>query len=184
MTLPALPLTMAFATLSIAAHGASEAVPAFSAKASDGKIYRGRMLTGGKPVLLMFFSAGCPHNEIGIRDMNRLLSVVGAQLRIMGMTNLDAAQTTRFADKYRAKFPILSDPTGSTIAKFGARAGLDTALILPDRRIDRLWSGYSQSTLRQLQSELAKHGKCNLKFSVVRFPAARQSGCAFGASMN
>lgn len=170
-----------FATvgLCMTAIAANKAAPKFTAPASDGKTYNVQSLTAGHPVLIMFFSAGCPHNVHGIEDMNRLAGQLDGRMRLAGMTNLDAAQTRQFAHKYHARFPILSDVKGKTVAAFGAGAGLDNALILLSGEVAGLWRGYNQATIKELERKLADHGGPKLHLDLSRLPKDRQSGCMF-----
>lgn len=179
-------MTNLFAICLCAAASAGEhkAVPSFTAKGTDGKTYNAKSLSAGKPTLMVFFAAGCPHNVPGIQDMNRLYGMLGGKVRLVGMTNLDPKKTKIFARNHQAKFPILADPSGMICGKFGADAGLDNALILPGGQIDHLWSGYDQTTLKQLESELKKKASVNVHLSLASFPQTRELGCAIGMDMN
>ena len=168
---------------SLSAYAGEMTAPPFSAMASDGKHYNVQSLTSGQPVLMMFFSAGCPHNAHGIEDMNRLTKLAAGKIRIVGMTNLDAKQTKQFARNHHAKFPILSDSDGKVIAKFGALAGLDNVLILPNGKLAKKWTGYNQTTVGDVEAELSRRGYPALKLNVAHLPKDRQSGCAFGEDM-
>jgi peroxiredoxin len=137
----------------------------------------------GKPTLLMFFSAGCEHNQGGIKDLNRLQGLFGGRVRVAGMTNLDAHQTKELAKKYSAKFPILSDRMASTIGAFGGKAGLDNALILSNGQIAHLWSGYDRTTLKQVEILLARNHGPHLNLDFTSFPKDREAGCAIGMTM-
>lgn len=173
----------AMTALSLSAFAGNKPAPAFSEVGSDGKRYTVKTLTNGKPVLIMFFAAGCPHNVHGIEDMNRLQALLGGSVRLAGMTNLDAKQTKQFAAKHHAKFPILSDPDGKVIAAFGAVGGLDNALVLANGEVVKRWIGYDQATLRQFESELQKAGGPALKLNIDSLPKDRQAGCAFAMDM-
>ena len=170
-------------SLMLSAFAWNKPAPAFSALGSDGKHYTLKNLTASKPVLLMFFSAGCPHNAHGIEDMNRMSAMLKGKVRVAGMVNLDAAQTKQLAAKYHAKVPILSDLSAKTIMGFGASAGLDNALVLANGQIAKSWNGYNQSTIRQFEAELRKSGGPDLKLNLGSLPKDRQSGCAIGMDM-
>jgi peroxiredoxin len=174
---------LAVFVISLAAFGHEKPVPSFSLKGTDGKTYTAKSFSQGKPILLVFFSAGCPHNVEGIKDMNRLDSMLGGKVRIVGMTNLDLKQAQILAYNHHATFPILADPTGMTIGKFGGQAGLDNALILPDGHIAKVWNGYNRSTLKQFQGLVGQRTPVKLHLSFSQFPKDREIGCSIGMSM-
>jgi peroxiredoxin len=176
-------LFIAVTVLGASALGQNKSVPAFSAKGTDGKTYSKKSFSEGEPILLVFFSAGCPHNVQGIKDMNRLDRMVQGKVRIIGMTDLDVAQSQILAHNHHARFPILADPTGKTIGKFGGQSGLDNVLILPDGHIARVWNGYNRSTLKQFEALLGSRTHLQLNLTLSEFPKDREIGCAISMSM-
>ena len=153
--------------------------PSFRLRGSDGRTYTAKKMTRGKPVLLVFFTAGCPHNVHGIADMNRLVKMLRGRVRLMGITNLNAKETRLFALKHHTRFPVLADPKAKTIAGFGATASLDNALVLANGTTVKMWNGYNQSTLKQLEAELRRQHGPSLSLDLASFPKDRQSGCPF-----
>jgi peroxiredoxin len=168
---------------SIVAQAHHKPAPSFALKASDGNQYTLKTLGKGKPLLLIFFSAGCPHNKHGIKDANRLQSLLGEKVRIAGIANLDLRQSKLLSRAHHAKFPILSDEMAETIGKFGGSAGLDNALILPNGEVAHLWKGYDRNTLKQVETLIKKNQGPELNVDLSSFPKDRQAGCAIGMKM-
>jgi hypothetical protein len=146
--------------------------------------YQGvRFRSEGEPVLLLFLSAGCPHNAHGIEDFNRLQKMLDGKVKVAGMVNLNLRQTKALSRLDKANFPILSDQMAGVIGKFGGQAGLDNALVLPNGEVTHLWHGYDQTTLTQVETLLKRNHSPNLNLDLSKFPKTRQSGCAIGMNM-
>lgn len=175
----ALPVTASLSIALAAMLSGAAPIPSFSLQASDGHRYSTAALATGKPTIVIFLSAGCPHNPPGIRDMNRLVAELHGRVRVVGMTNLDPSRTRQFARKYGARFPVISDTDGKVIEAFGAKAGLDTAVVTPGGGLTETWTGYSRGTLRKLFADIAEHGGPKLDVDLSAFPKDRQSGCMF-----
>jgi len=155
------------------------AMPHFSERATDGKVYSDRTIGSHGPVLVMFFEAGCPHTPHGIDAMNRLKKEIGNQVTLVGVVNLGIGQAKQFAAKHYATFPIIADADSKTISGFRAQASLDNALIMPKAGLVKLWTGYNQATLRNFEAEVKRLGGPDLRIDLAKFPTDRQSGCAF-----
>lgn len=160
---------------------ACKEAPKLAAKTATGKSAQAQLLalTKGKPAVLVFLTAGCPHNPKGTADMNRLAKLLGPKVPVVGITNLDPKLVPTYAKKLRAEFPILPDPSAKAILGYGATHSLDIALLCDDGRVPKLWNGYDQGVLKQLLQEVAKHHGPVVKANLTAFPAERQSGCGF-----
>jgi peroxiredoxin len=176
-------LLFALAGLGLMAVAGPKPAPSFSLAAADGKTYTLKSLSRGKPLLLIFLSAGCPHNAHGIEDFNRLQSMLGGKVNVAGMVNLNEHQTKALSKLDKAKFPILSDQMAGVIGKFGGQAGLDNVLILPNGEVAHLWHGYDQTTLAQIETLLKNNHGPSFNLDLSKFPKSRQSGCAIGMNM-
>jgi thioredoxin-dependent peroxiredoxin len=100
---------------------AGKAAPAFSLKASDGEKVT---LAGfkGKYVVVYFYprddTPGCTLEAQGFSKALGQLDKLGAV--VVGVSKDDLASHCKFRDKYALKFPLLSDPDGKVIEKYGA----------------------------------------------------------------
>ncbi len=154
-------------------------MPNFSLKASDGNTYSQASLVK-KDTVVVFFSNGCPHNPKAAPDMNKLKAIFGSKVSIVGMSNLNATEAKAYANELNLKFPLLADPDGKIIEKFGATHSLDFALVCSkDKKIGKLWNGYSRTIIGELFAEIKHHGGPAIKADLSSFPTGRQSGCGF-----
>jgi peroxiredoxin Q/BCP len=95
--------------------------PAFSLESSDGgkvKLADHR----GKLVVLYFYprdnTPGCTVEAEGFRDAVPALQQLGAI--VLGVSKDSIASHAKFRDKYALSFPLLSDPTGEVLERYGA----------------------------------------------------------------
>jgi peroxiredoxin Q/BCP len=76
----------------------------------------------GAPVVVYFYPAddtpGCTKEACQFNDNLRAFSRAGA--KVVGISPDGAAKHTRFRDKYKLKFPLLSDPEHSVMEAYGA----------------------------------------------------------------
>jgi len=84
------------ALTSLAAVAQSPALPAFSLKGTDGKVYSNSNLFT-KPTVLLFLKKGCPHNPKAMTDMNRLKSEMGSKVNFIAVCNVNDAEAKGYA---------------------------------------------------------------------------------------
>ena len=95
--------------------------PAFALKAADGSKVA---LSGfkGKYVVVYFYpkddTPGCTLEAQGFNKALAKLDKLGAA--VVGVSKDDLPSHCKFRDKYGLKFPLLSDPDGKVIEKYGA----------------------------------------------------------------
>ena len=95
--------------------------PAFTLKAADGEKIS---LAGfkGKYVVLYFYpkddTPGCTLEAQGFNKALGALDKLGGA--VVGVSKDSLESHCKFRDKYKLKFPLLSDPDGKTIEKYGA----------------------------------------------------------------
>ncbi len=154
-------------------------LPRFSLAANDGFTYNQDGLSK-KPTVVFFLSAGCPHNPKSAPDINRLKSIVGSKVGVVAMTNLSQAEAKSYAKELKLQVPLLADPKGETIAKFGAKHSLDIALICSDdKKVSKFWEGYNRNTIKEMLTEIENHGGPKIKSDLKEFSEKRASGCSF-----
>ena len=129
-----------------------DAAPQFRLQADDG---REIALDGlrGKPVVLYFFpkaqTPGCITEASEFRDMKTQFDNAGAV--ILGCGADTVSMQSKFREKYKLNFPLLSDPDFLAIEAYGARRmkmflgksflGIvrSTYLIDRDGRVAKIW---------------------------------------------
>ncbi len=95
--------------------------PAFKLEADDGsKVSLGDF--AGKTLVLYFYprdnTPGCTVEAEAFRDAAAALKKRGAA--VVGVSKDSIASHCKFRDKYRLNFPLLSDPDGGVLEKYGA----------------------------------------------------------------
>ena len=129
--------------------------PEFTLPDQDGGTVSLAELLGEGPLILYFYPAdftpGCTKEACDIRDMHN--AILGAGVRVVGVSPQDAETHTRFRDEYELPFTLLSD-TDKTVVRLydvdgllgiGVRRatylideqGIIVDAVLADLRIDR-----------------------------------------------
>lgn len=154
-------------------------INAFSLKATDGKTYNKAAITA-KPTIVLFMSAGCPHNPKATPDFNRLKAQLGTKVNLIAVTNMGLTEAKAYGKTLKAQFPIIADQKGTLIKMFGAKHSLDLGLVCAkDQKIAGHWEGYSKEILQEIVTSLPSHGGPALKLDYSKYPKTRQSGCSF-----
>jgi thioredoxin-dependent peroxiredoxin len=126
--------------------------PAFTLESSDGKkVSLGEF--AGKNVVLYFYprdsTPGCTREAEAFRDAQAALKKKNAV--VLGVSKDSIASHCKFRDKYSLNFPLLSDPDGGVLEKYGAwgekvmygkkMMGIirSTVVIGPDGKIKKLF---------------------------------------------
>jgi len=100
---------------------AGDKAPAFTLPDQDGKKVSLKDFAG-QPVVVYFYPAddtpGCTKEACQFNDNLRAFSRAGA--KVVGISPDGAAKHTKFRDKYKLKFPLLSDPDHAVMEAYGA----------------------------------------------------------------
>jgi peroxiredoxin Q/BCP len=95
--------------------------PAFKLEADDGKQLSLADFSG-KNVVLYFYprdnTPGCTREAEAFRDVAAALKKKNAV--VLGVSKDSIASHCKFRDKYKLNFPLLSDPDGKVLEKYGA----------------------------------------------------------------
>ena len=126
--------------------------PPFKLESSDGKTVSLADFAG-KSVVLYFYprdnTPGCTREAEAFRDAAAALKKKNAV--VLGVSKDSIASHCKFRDKYRLNFPLLSDPDGDVLEKYGAwgekvlygkkSMGIirSTVVIGPDGKIKKLF---------------------------------------------
>jgi peroxiredoxin Q/BCP len=142
--------------------------PAFTMEAADGKKLSLADFAG-KNVVLYFYprdnTPGCTREAEAFRDAAAALKKKNAV--VLGVSKDSIASHCKFRDKYKLNFPLLSDPDGEVLEKYGAwgekllygkkSMGIirSTVVIGPDGKIKKLFpkvkvDGHAEEVLASL----------------------------------
>lgn len=95
--------------------------PSFSLESSDGGKVSLKDFAGKKLVLYFYpkdNTPGCTVEAQEFRDAAKQLKALGAA--VVGVSKDSIPSHCKFRDKYELNFPLLSDPEGSVLEKYGA----------------------------------------------------------------
>jgi peroxiredoxin Q/BCP len=126
--------------------------PAFALHDQHGKTHRLSEYEG-RPVVVYFYpkddTPGCTKEACAFEA--NLPKLKSGKAAVLGISVLDEASKSRFADKYKLTFPLLADPDHEVAEKYGAwqkktnygRSYLGIArttyLIGPDGKVAKRW---------------------------------------------
>lgn len=179
LTLPLLCLAVsAVAQMKHKAGETCDCSPAPTAKA--GSDYKGpASLTKGKPAILVFLKSGCPSNKDAAKDLNLLAKEVKGKVGFYAFTDSDKGSAAKLKAKLGLTFPVLADPGAKAIKGFGAKHGLDVALLCVDGGVPKVYPGYDRNTFADLSKLIVKHHGPKLNLALAALPTQHKSGCSF-----
>ncbi len=112
----------------------------------EGQVRQLSLLARERPVVLFFYprdgTPGCTREACAFRDAWDRLQSTGAL--VIGVSTDDVQSHARFAAEHELPFPLLSDPDGSILRRYGVPSMLGMAarvtfVIGPNRRIARVF---------------------------------------------
>jgi peroxiredoxin len=124
-----------------------------------------RVLADGasRPTLLVFFKVSCPVCQMDWPYLERLHRAHGEGLRVVGVSQNDAAASLKYHAAYGgATFDLLLDPEPAFGASnaYGVASVPHHVLLEPDGTVRRVFAGWQRKPLEELDAELsAAHGR-------------------------
>lgn len=122
---------------------AGDRAPDFTLPDQDGRPVRLADLLAQGSVIVYFYPAdftpGCTREACAIRDLHD--DIVGAGIRVVGISPQDSATHARFREHYALPFPLLADTEKHVIKEYGVDGPIGlgvrraTFAIRPDGRI-------------------------------------------------
>lgn len=95
--------------------------PAFTLESSDGSKVKLSDYAGKVVVLYFYPRDNTPGCTVEAQDFtNRVAALAKLNAVVLGVSKDSIASHCKFRDKYSLTFPLLSDPDGSTLEKYGA----------------------------------------------------------------
>lgn len=105
-------------------------LPDFFLNDLEGKEYRLSDYVGEKPVLLVFWTTGCPVCIAGIPNLNKIFLNRSKDLELMSINILEPQRMVRRLVEARGvKYPVLLDPHGVTAKAYRIR-GVPTFIVI------------------------------------------------------
>jgi peroxiredoxin len=115
-------------------------------------------LTREAPILVAFFKVSCPTCQYTLPYLQRFTNANA--LRVIGISQDDAAATRRFCETYDITFPILLDVSSTKYEVSNAyriRTVPSLFLIEPDGSLTKTSTGFSRNDLEEIGSRFGFH---------------------------
>jgi peroxiredoxin len=146
----------------MAALTAGSKAPAFELKTLDGKRFSLNDELARGPVVLAFFKASCPTCQYAFPFFERLHKAYGSQgVRIVGVSQNDAKETTAFIKEFGVTFPVLLDDTRSYPASnaYGLTNVPTIVWIAQEGEIEVSSVGWLKADFEEINRGMAEAGK-------------------------
>ncbi len=105
-------------------------VPDFFLQDLEGKEHRLADYIGEKPVLLVFWTTGCPVCISGIPNLNKIFLTRSKDLELISINILESKRAVnRLVEAKGIKYPVLLDPHGGTVNAYRIR-GVPTFIVI------------------------------------------------------
>lgn len=133
--------------------------PEFQLKTTDGKAFSLREESGRTPVVAAFFKVGCPTCQYAFPFLERLYQAYPRdRVRVVGVSQDDAAATAAFMKEYGVTFPVLLDDTKSYPASraFQLINVPSTFLVGKNGTVDLSTIGWVKEEFEQLNDLVAR----------------------------
>lgn len=155
--------------------------PDFSATGLDGRTYGVSDLTaGGKPAFLIFIKDKCPCSAAAELFYQELHRAHGAHVNFFGVIDGGREVAAGWVDRHDTPFPLLLDPDMAIVRAYEVPNSAFVAYIAPGGVIERMWPGYCDEILDEMNRMMAAAGGVpvpELTFHDV--PDLPYSGCPY-----
>jgi thioredoxin-dependent peroxiredoxin len=125
------------------------------------------LLAGGSVVLFFYPAAmtmGCTMESCHFRDLAKEFAEVGA-VRV-GISRDSVSKQSRFAEKHRFGYPLLSDPDGRVARRFGVRRAVSLGPLATRRMTFVI--GTDRRVLEVIHSEVSMDAHADRALEVLR----------------
>jgi peroxiredoxin len=155
-------------------------LPEVWVEGSDGRTTSTAVVAADRPTVLVFIKDGCPCSESAEPFFHRLHAAYGARAAFLGIIDGDRAVARSWADRHESPYPVLADPDLRIIGPCGVERSAYVAVVARGGAIDRLWPGYSEGMLAELDARLAHlTGLIRPPIDATGAPQELASGCSF-----
>ncbi len=152
---------------------------AFTLKDASGKEFNLGGLTASGPVVLIAVLDGCPCTTDSQPLFNTLAKRYDGKATFAALFTQGKARVPKWSENLSVKIPVLLDDDSKVCQAYGLENSVYTVLIRPDQTIEKIWPGYSQKMLTELDEKLAEltGTKPEQPFDVAYAPKEYSSGC-------
>lgn len=156
-------------------------LPAFVAKASDGRTYSAANLAAtGKPTVLYFISHACPINAKAVKYYNALAAAYKGKVNFIGVIDTTLAGHAKWKKKSLSTFPVILDSKRELIYKLKIDRSPWTIYLDSKGKVVDEFPGYSVPDLTEQNELLARLAKTKVvPIDTTGAPKTTVYGCAF-----
>lgn len=136
--------------------------PEFELKTSDGKQFSLAEKLANGPVILAFFKVSCPTCQYALPFFERLHKAYkDNSVKLVGVSQNDAKETTAFTKEFGLTFPILLDDTRKYLVSnaYGLTNVPSVFWIAQDGEIEVSSVGWVKADFEQINRKMAEAGK-------------------------
>jgi peroxiredoxin len=134
----------------------------------------------GSPQFLYFIKNDCPCSVDAQPLYARLERRFGKKARFVAVTDGYPQEAEKWARQMDVQFPMVSDPSTAIMQAYAVPRSVYAVLIGKDGRIVKLWPGYGEGMLKEVNRLLAKElGEKEEPFDPQYAPKEPLSGCKF-----
>ncbi len=133
-----------------------QAIPEFSATATDGKTYTHDGFAKGAPTFVVFWKNPCPHNPRASSLINSIVAAYKGKVTFLGVVNSDGDAAKKFQEQFGKEYAFLHDPAKAVIGGFKMKQSLTFVQINKDKKVEAVYGGYGQASLAELNTAMAK----------------------------
>jgi len=123
-------------------------IPAMATRTVDGKTFDTGTLDPSKKALFYAINKECPCCVTATPFVNKLATA--PNLTVVGVLFGTPDEASAWVNANQPKFPVISTEDKAIIAAFGMKAGVYMTLVGADKKIEKVYPGYSEKMLNEL----------------------------------
>jgi len=154
--------------------------PTFSETDTDGNVQSLDDLTKDGPLFMYFVLDGCPCSIEAEPHYERLSKGFRSKVNFLVVSSAKPEQAKKWKSEFAVPYPVLSQPDLRLMHEYGVTNSVYCLLIGQDKKIIKMWPGYSATMLQEANALLAKStGEKLSVFDSKLAPKIMTSGCPF-----
>lgn len=162
------------------AEKAKKVAPGFTLKDTEGKEVTIGSPSAPRPQFVYFVLDGCPCSFDAEPLFQKLSRRYQGKVDFVAVTNAGQTKAHQWHTQMLVPYSVVPDPKLEVIKAYEAVSSVYSALVTKDGKIEKMWPGYSQDILKEMNAEFAKiSGVKEEPFDPEFAPKERATGCAF-----
>jgi thiol-disulfide isomerase/thioredoxin len=132
---------------------------AIDTTASDGKTHSIKSLTEKGPFYLLFVKEQCSANPYATPFFQKIYEAYGDKVTFVGVINADKAGHANWKKEWKGQWTTLLDPEMKIIKGFNVKRSTPVIKIGKDGKVEKIFNGWGQASLKELSADMAKEAK-------------------------